>query len=654
MIRKPARAIFASGWPLLIAGLLVAALALCPGVPGGWLFDDYPNIVDNQGVQPGGHDLGSLTNAALSSPSSELKRPLSSLSFALNYLASGHLDAPAMRATNVVIHLINGFLTFLLLRRLVESIRPTTRNAGQFAALIATMWMLLPINLTGVLYIVQRMESLANLFVRAGLIGYVSGRARMLAGKAGLGLACGSVLVFTGLGAMAKETAIMLPLYALVLELFIFRWQRVNPSDAPPNRDRRLIAFYVVVLVLPLIAGSAWLIPTLFNPATWARRDFTLATRLLSEARVVIDYVGWTFVPTPSALSFYHDDFQVSQGLFHPWTTAVCIVAIVALGCLSWALRKRYALASVGIAWYLGCHLLTGTVLPLELVYEHRNYFASLGLLLAALELAGSIVTERRIQPAMAGVLLIAYMAWLGGLTWLTARSWGDPLAQATELAYRAPMSPRAQYELGRTYIIYSHYDPASPFTPKVYPVLERAAALPGASILPEQALIFMNSRMRRPIEPTWWASMVRKLRASAPTVQDESSLGALADCLKEGSCVFPPQDLLNAFLAALQHPAPTSRLLAMYSGFAWNNLGDRKLALDLQRQAVRQTPGESAYRYSLARMATVAGNFADAHDQIDALERMNTGGRLNRELSVLRADLASAEKKAASGTSPE
>ena len=48
------------------------------------------------------------------------------------------------------------------------------------AALIAGAWMLLPINLTGVLYVVQRMESLANLFVLLGLAGYVIGRQRML------------------------------------------------------------------------------------------------------------------------------------------------------------------------------------------------------------------------------------------------------------------------------------------------------------------------------------------------------------------------------------------------------------------------------------------------------------------------------------------
>ena len=43
-----------------------------------------------------------------------------------------------------------------------------------------------------------------------------------------------------------------------------------------------------------------------------------------------------------------------------------------------------------------------------------------------------------------------------------TARAWGDPLLLAQELAIRGSDSPRAQYELGRIYIIYSGYDPRS------------------------------------------------------------------------------------------------------------------------------------------------------------------------------------------------
>ena len=44
-----------SSWSLwvLLAALAITAAVYWPGLYGGFLFDDYPNIVDNHGVQPG-------------------------------------------------------------------------------------------------------------------------------------------------------------------------------------------------------------------------------------------------------------------------------------------------------------------------------------------------------------------------------------------------------------------------------------------------------------------------------------------------------------------------------------------------------------------------------------------------------------------------
>jgi hypothetical protein len=629
-------------------GMLLTVAVYAPGLSGGWLFDDFPNIVDNAGVHPSGHDVPSLINAALSSPASDFKRPLASLSFALNYLIAG-LDPYPMKATNLVIHLANGLLVFLLLRAAMRIDRRWEDSTGdRLAALVATAWLLLPINLTAVLYVVQRMESLANLFVLLGLLAYVHGRTRMLAGRAGLTLCIAGVLLATGVGALAKETAVMLPLYAFLAEVFLFRWRRIA-GDGKETKDTRLMAFFVVFLAVPMVLGGAWLAPILLDPTTWTRRDFTLATRLLSEARIVIDYIGWTLLPMPHALSFYHDGFEISRDLLHPWTTLPSIVAVVALAWASWAWRRSRPLAALGIAWYIGCHLLTSSVLPLELVYEHRNYYASMGVILTVFVLASEAVRRRRISRPIAGFAAALFIAWQAAFTLLTAQAWGDPLSLARELALREPESPRAQYELGRTYIIYSHYEAGSPFIKPATTALEAAAHLPGASILPEQALIFMNSRMQLPVKREWWASMARKLAARPPTVQDESSLDALSNCLRETSCDFQPQDLLDSYLAALNHPRPSARLLGMYANFAWNSLKDRPLGIRIQRQAVDASRGEAAYRIGLARMAIITGDFAEAQAQIDGLQAMNLGRRLDKDIAPLATMLADAERTKAS-----
>jgi hypothetical protein len=673
---------------MLAAAFLLTAAVYWPGLSGGYLFDDYPNIVDNAGVQPHDAKWSSLVGAALSSPSSEFKRPLASLSFAVNYLVSG-LNPYWMKLTNLAIHLLNGLLVFMLSKSLLHTARrihvgdsiprpleraavckapieidAETRAQSTFAdrvdaiaVLITASWMLLPINLTGVLYIVQRMESMANLFVLLGLLGYITGRRRMLdpapastpVGRIGLRwgsfiLCAASITVPAAIGVLAKETAVMLPLYAFLVEWTLFRFGLAQttlpaPGDmesAAPRSDLRVAGLFLVVLAIPMVVGLTWLVPGVVSPATWASRDFTLGTRLLSESRVIVDYIFWIVTPTPAALSFYHDDFQVSTGVLSPWSTLACMALIAALIALTVSLRKRRPIAALGIALFLGCQLLTGTILPLELVYEHRNYFASFGLLLATVPMLAAPQSQPFALPRH--VLLAGLILCWTALTGLTAYAWGDPLRLAHDLAVRAPQSPRAQYELGRTYIIYSHYDPNSPFTKLAYAPLEKASALPDGSILPEQALIFMNARMRLPLKNAWWGSMVRKLKARQPGVQDESSLGALTQCVREHRCDLPRERMIGAFIAALSHPNPSARLLATYGDYAWNVLDDHDLGERMTEDAVKASPKEAAYQITLIRMLTAQGRKSDAARVLKQLETMNIGGRLNDTLKEFRA----------------
>ena len=647
---------------------LLALLATCavilavywPGLSGGFLFDDYPNIVDNKGVQPHDASIPSLVGAALSSPATDFKRPLASLSFAINYLTTG-IDPYWMKLTNLLIHLLNGWLVYLLSLTLLRS-DPSARHprASLVAALIATGWMLLPINLTAVLYVVQRMESMANLFVLLGLLGYVTGRRHMLDPRHappsasfgnmqwnGFVFCAASITIPTAIGILAKETAVMLPLYALLIEWTLFRFSQRQKASIlqeehrirfSQRHDLRLIGLFLLVLALPFVLGLTWLLPGVLKPATWAARDFTLGTRLLSEARIVTDYIAWTLLPTPNALSFYHDDFRISTGLLSPWGTLVSLVFLAVLTALMLWLRPRKPLAALGIALFLGCQLLTGTILPLELIYEHRNYFASFGLLLATVPL----LAVPRGQPFALPrhVLLAGLLLCWTALTAMTAYAWGNPLRLAEDLASRAPQSPRAQYELGRTYIIYSHYDPTSPFTTLAYAPLEKSASLPNSSILPEQALIFMNARMKLPLKDAWWDSMIAKLQAHRPGVQDESSLGALTQCAHEGRCDLPQQRMMDAFMAALAHPDPSARLLATYGDYAWNVLEDHPLGERMTEAAVKASPYEPAYQITLIRMLAAQGRTDEAHQAIQRLQKLNVGGRLDEELDALRMRL--------------
>jgi hypothetical protein len=159
---------------------------------------------------------------------------------------------------------------------------------------------------------------------------------------------------------------------------------------------------------------------------------------------------------------------------------------------------------------------------------------------------------------------------------------------------------------------------------------------LPNSSILPEQALIFMNARMGLPLKDAWWDSMIAKLKAHPPGVQDESSLGALTQCARDRRCNLPADRMQQAFMAALSHPHPGARLLATYGDYAWNVLDEHELGERMTEAAVKASPDEPAYRITLIRMLAARDCRQKARIALKELEALNVGGRLNRSLEEL------------------
>jgi hypothetical protein len=145
---------------------------------------------------------------------------------------------------------------------------------------------------------------------------------------------------------------------------------------------------------------------------------------------------------------------------------------------------------------------------------------------------------------------------------------------------------------------------------------------------------------MGLPLKAMWWDSMIAKLRARKPGVQDESSLGALTQCAREGGCGLSKQRMVDAFLAALSHPHPSARLLATYGDYAWNVLDDHELGLRMIQAAVDTAPAEPAYRITLVRMLAASGKHGAAREALLELQSLNIAGRLDDTMRNLRAQL--------------
>lgn len=647
-------------WLLLAIAVVVTAMVYWPGVSGGWVFDDYPNIVQNNAIhiQPGHQTLAAWVNAALSSPASFLHRPLASITFAINWMM-GSGDPEPFKITNIIIHLVNGVLVFCMLRALLRLIalrwpdRIEVPAATRLALIVAAAWMLLPINLMAVLYVVQRMESLCQVFVLAGLWAYLHGRWMMLTaadarrGQHGFSLAVGGIVLGTLIGLTSKETAVLLPVFAFLVEAIVIRFGRatVGPSSEAADHlltskqsksgtDKRIWGLFTITLFVPGVLGFLWILRGVLQPGALAGRDFTLGQRLLTEARVLVDYLRWTLFPNPDVLSLYHDEIVKSTGLLSPWTTLASIVFLAALIAIAVWLRNRRPLVSLGIGWFFAGNLLTATIVPLELVYEQRMYFASIGVLLAA----GALLIGLRwkiVLPILRGFLVTAALLWFAVATDLRAQEWSNPLRLAVAEANRHPESARAVYEAGRLLLIASNYQPGKALD-EARKYLREAAAIPGSSSLPDQALIMIADHHRQGADADDWRSMIHKL-ANQPTRQEDiSALISLGRCYEASVCHFDASWLQRAYMAALSRPHPIARLDGAYADFQRDILHNDVIATKFLARAVAGDPSEPAYRIDLAALYARQGETKHALEQIDALRRMNLFGRLDGQIATL------------------
>lgn len=370
-------------------------------------------------------------------------RPLSLISFYLND-TSWPIDAPEIfKITNIVIHLLNGALVFWLTNKLIQTIGWWNKQSAWFSLLVTGLWLLHPFQITSVLYIVQRMTELSALFTLGGLIAYLYGRQAAL-DKPSLrtyAILTVGVLSMGLLSLLSKENGILMFGYILVLEFFLLR-----PMDTKiPLHFNRWLSITVLtpflLILLYVFSGS-------LSKGAYLSRPFTLEERLLTESRVLVDYLANILLPGFSTPTLFHDDYLISISWLQPWTTIVSVTAISILLVAALKFRRHYPIFGFAVIWFFCGHLLESTVVPLEVYFEHRNYLPMLGPLVAVaygmFMLLKQFPQERK--AILVGISL--YLILTVESLLLNTTLWGKPIEMIVGWAQEHPTSVRALEEL--------------------------------------------------------------------------------------------------------------------------------------------------------------------------------------------------------------
>lgn len=425
----------------LLCSLLCAALAyllFMPGLPGDFVFDDTFNIVDNGGIQLQSLEPKAVLDAAFSTQFGGTTRVLPTLTFALDYYRGDGLNPATFKTTNIAIHALTTFVLAWFLRSLLL-VAGITRTRAQWAALaMAVVWAAHPLQVSSVLYIVQRMQTLATLFVMLALWSYLKARQAQMEGRPGrTGWMLTGLLWAMALG--CKEDAVLLPAYALAMELTVLRFRAADPGLA-----RKLQRGYLIVTVLGAVAYLFVVAPHYWYSEAYPGRDFSTWERLLTQPRVLAIYLWEILLPMPSHMPFYYDWLQPSRGLLQPWTTLPAIMVLLTLLASAWHVRHRRPLFALGVLLFFAGHFVTSNVLGLELAFEHRNHFPLIGIVLAVGDLLALAASRFRIRATYSVPACALLLAALASATIVRARSWDSGLDLAQTSTRLAPESARA------------------------------------------------------------------------------------------------------------------------------------------------------------------------------------------------------------------
>ncbi len=251
-----------SAW--LVALLVAGLVAYLPALWGVFVFDDYPWIVYNAGLDPSAFEFWQ-------------RRPVTLLTFAANLYVAGPNPA-GFHVVNIALHLANGVLVYLLVGRMV----PRAASVPAIAAVAAAIFLLHPAQTGAVSYVSGRATSLMTFWL---LIAHLAAMRRLESpARRWTVLSLGALVLAVG----TKETALVYP--ALWIGWLVFG------KGLAFGRSVRLAAPHLLVAAVLLAVERGPLVNEIRGPLVAPTRGCVepvlLAEPLQREPRCPASFLG--------------------------------------------------------------------------------------------------------------------------------------------------------------------------------------------------------------------------------------------------------------------------------------------------------------------------------------------------------------------------
>jgi tetratricopeptide (TPR) repeat protein len=350
-------------------------------------YDDNSYITENENVKDGlswnGFKWAFTTGCASN------WHPLTWLSLMLDCELFG-VKAGPMHVVNVLFHIANTILLFLVFTRITKGIWQS--------AFIAALFALHPLHVESVAWVTERKDVLSTFFWLFTMLFYVLYVERQSLGR------YIAVLVLFAFGLMAKPMLVTLPFVLLLLDYWpLERLGRQKTSV------KWLIIEKIPMIVLSVVSSVITFIVQQRGGAVIESEQLLFSERIANTLTSYISYIGKMFWPSRLAVFYPHPVNRIAVN-----EVAVCAVILILITVVLLYFGRRCKYLAVGWLWYLG------TLVPVigivqvgaQAMADRYTYIPLIGIFIiiafSAAQLLEKLYSGKIIPAVLAGVCLVA------------------------------------------------------------------------------------------------------------------------------------------------------------------------------------------------------------------------------------------------------
>jgi protein O-mannosyl-transferase len=545
-------------------------------------WDDNIYVYQNPIIQQAGFgQLGKIfsTSVALN------YHPITMLTLMLNALMFGK-GATSFIVTNVLIHLINTLLVFVLAQKLIQTAQ--YKVAGEWIAFFtALLFAVHPMRVESVAWISERKDVLYTAFFLWACLSYL----KYL--DTGIKKYLTLTFVLFVLSCLSKAQGVVLPLVLLLLDY----WHGKNILDKKAIIEK--IPFFVFAFVIGVITLSVQSRHDFFGLITPAVETgkavdvegFKLVERIKMGSYGFVEYIHKLFVPLN--LSPLYPFLNNGDGSIPPEYFAGLVLSPIIL-IITWLSARKTKLLVLGIGFYFITILLVLQFISVgvAVIADRYTYLPYFGLFFLLCSLLFEYVASTNLLKYGVAIGLIVFASWCVYLTTQQIKVWKNTEALYSQRIKLYPNDQRA-YEVRAWYyneheqvdLAAQDFEKAISLGVQMPEVYERLGVIVGNKGQKERAMQLFNKAIE--IKPDFGSAYINR-----------------------GIAQFPQAIAIPDFEKAIALAPERKTELKGYLAVCYANTGNIQKGLSLMNEVIDKEGSKSAMDYfNRALMHQQTGN---------------------------------------------